>query len=77
MRWPVAGALACALAFLAPAAPAAARPHATILFLPPGPGEQRPLLEEFAARGMAIGLTSPTVGGFEQRQLAFRIDIGV
>jgi hypothetical protein len=76
MRWPVAGALACALAFLAPAAPAAARPHAMILFLPPGPGEQRPLLDEFASRGMAIGVTSPTVGGFEQRQVGLDMSQG-
>ncbi|MFL5842602.1 MAG: hypothetical protein ACJ77Z_19315 [Thermoleophilaceae bacterium] len=76
MRWPVAGALACALAFLAPAAPAAARPHAVILFLPPGPGEQRPLLDELSARGLAIGMTSPTVGGFNKRQMGLDMSQG-
>jgi hypothetical protein len=76
MRWPAAGALACALAVLVPVAPAAARPHALIAFLPSGPGERRPLLEEFAARGMAIGLTSPTVGGFDKRQMALDMSQG-
>jgi hypothetical protein len=76
MRWPAAGALACALAVLVPAAPAAARPRALIAFLPPGAGEPRPLLEEFAARGMAIGLTSPTVGGFQKRQMALDMSQG-
>ncbi|MEA2423711.1 MAG: hypothetical protein QOH13_121, partial [Thermoleophilaceae bacterium] len=76
MRLPVAGALACALVFLAPAAPAAARPHAVIAFLPPGPGEHRPLLDELAARGMAIGVTSPTVGGFKVRQVGLDMSQG-
>jgi hypothetical protein len=80
MRLPAAGALLCAVG-LAPlfglgAAPAAARPQAVIAFLPPGPGEQRPLLEELAARGMAIGMTSPTVGGFKKRQMGLDMSQG-
>jgi hypothetical protein len=74
MRMRAAGALACALAVTCGAAPAHARPQAVIAFLPPGPGETRPLLEELAARGMAIGMTSPTVGGFKARQMG--LDIG-
>jgi hypothetical protein len=75
MRMRVAGALACALAVTC-AASAQARPQAVIAFLPPGPGETRPLLEELAARGMAIGMTSPTVGGFEPRQMALDMSQG-
>ena len=76
MRMRAAGALACALAFSCGAAPAHARPQAVIAFLPPGPGETRPLLEELAARGMAVGLTSPTVGGFKKRQMGLDISQG-
>jgi hypothetical protein len=72
----VAGALACALAATCGAAPAHARPQAVIAFLPPGPGETRPLLEELAARGMAIGMTSPTVGGFNKRQMGLDMSQG-
>jgi hypothetical protein len=52
-----AGALACALAVTCGAAPAHARPQAVIAFLPAGPGETRPLLEELDARGKAIGMS--------------------
>src|SRR5215212_8699275 len=76
MRMRAAGALACALALGCGAAPAQARPQAVIAFLPPGAGETRPLLAEFAARGMAIGMTSPTVGGFKQRQMALDMSQG-
>src|SRR3954451_7961261 len=76
MRMRAAGALACALTVLVAAAPAQARPQAVIAFLPPGPGETRPLLEEFAARGMAIGMTSPTVGGFKARQMGLDMSQG-
>ena len=76
MRMRAAGALACALAVTCGAAPAHARPQAVIAFLPPGPGETRPLLEELAARGMAIGMTSPTVGGFKKRQMGLDISQG-
>jgi hypothetical protein len=72
----VAGALACALAVTCGAAPANARPQAVIAFLPPGPGETRPLLEELAARGMAIGMTSATVGGFNKRQMGLDMSQG-
>jgi hypothetical protein len=61
---------------LALAAPAQARPQAVIAFLPPGPGEKHPLLEELAARGMAIGMTSPLVGGFEPAQVALDMTQG-
>ena len=76
MRMRAAGALACALAVTCGAAPAHARPQAVIAFLPPGPGETRPLLQELAARGMAIGMTSPTVGGFKQRQMGLDMSQG-
>src|SRR4051812_6509880 len=76
MRMRAAGALACALAVSCGAAPAHARPQAVIAFLPPGPGETRPLVEELAARGMAIGLTSPTVGGFKRRQMGLDMSQG-
>src|SRR4051794_6468646 len=73
MRIRAAGALVCALAVLGAAAPASAKPRAVIAFLPAG-DSAKPLLDEFAARGMAIGMTSPTVGGFGKRQMA--LDMG-
>src|SRR3954453_13402835 len=76
MRLRAAGALACALLVCCGAASAQARPQAVIAFLPPGPGETRPLLEELAARGMAIGMTSPAVGGFKQRQMGLDMTQG-
>src|SRR5947208_9496388 len=76
MRRPSAGALLSALTVLVAAAPAQAKPQAVIAFLPPGPGETRPLLEELAARGMAVGMTSPTVGGFKVRQMALDMSQG-
>jgi hypothetical protein len=76
MRMRAAGALLCALAIGFCAAPAFARPQAVIAFLPPGPGETRPLLEELAARGMAVGMTSPTVGGFKARQMGLDMTQG-
>src|SRR5690242_705886 len=76
MRMRAAGALACALTVCCSAASAQARPQAVIAFLPAGPGETRPLLEELAARGMAIGMTSPTVGGFKQRQMGLDMTQG-
>jgi hypothetical protein len=76
MRMAAAGALACALAVLCVAAPAQARSQAVIAILPPGPGETRPLLEELAARGMAIGMTSPTVGGLKARQMGLDMSQG-
>ena len=69
-------AAAAALAVLAFAAPAQAKPHAVIAFLPSGAGETRPLLEELAARGMAVGMTSPTVGGFKPRQMGLDMSQG-
>src|SRR3954453_13054091 len=69
-------AAAGALAVLAFAAPAQAQTHAVIAFLPLGPGETRPLVEELAARGMAVGMTSPTVGGFKARQMALDMSQG-
>ncbi|HEX4734719.1 MAG TPA: hypothetical protein VH247_09920 [Thermoleophilaceae bacterium] len=76
MRMRAAGALACALTVCCSAAPAQARPQAVIAFLPAGPGETKPLLDELAARGMAIGMTSPTVGGFKQRQMGLDMTQG-
>lgn len=74
MRWLAAGALLCALAGGPLAAQADARPRAAVAFLP-FEDDPAPLLDALAVRpGMAIGLTSPTVGGFEPAQMA--IDIG-
>src|SRR3954454_15761559 len=73
MRIRAAGALICALAVLVAAAPAQARPQAVIVFVP---GGSKPLLDEFAKRGMAIGLTSPTVGGFKVRQMPLDMSQG-
>lgn len=74
MRWLAAGALLCALAVGPLAAPADARPRAAIAFLP-HEDDLGSLLHTLAARpGMAIGLTSPTVGGFKPAQMA--LDIG-
>ena len=71
-----AGALVCALLASCGTASAQARPQAVIAFLPKGPGETRPLVEELAARGMAIGMTSPTVGGFDPGQMALDMSQG-
>src|SRR4051812_26988860 len=76
MRMRAAGALVCALAASCGGASAQARPQAVIAFLPPGPGETRPLLEELAARGMAVGMTSPTVGGFKPKQMGLDMSQG-
>lgn len=74
MRWLAAGALLCALAVGPLAASADARPRAAIAFLP-YQDDPAPLLDALAARpGVAIGLTSPTVGGFKPAQMA--LDIG-
>lgn len=76
MRWLAAGALLCALAVAPLAAPAEARPRAAIAFMP-FEEDPAPLLDELAARpGMAIGLTSPTVGGFKPAQMALDISQG-
>ena len=75
MRGAVAGALSIALAALALGAPDASA-RAWIAFLPAGADESRPLLDELAARGMAIGMTSPTVGGFKPRQMALDVSQG-
>src|SRR3954470_12280970 len=71
MRIRAAGALICALAVLVAAAPAEARPRAVIVFVQ---DDSKSLLDKFASRGMAIGMTSPTVGGFRVRQMP--LDMG-
>ncbi|MFL5894761.1 MAG: hypothetical protein ACJ76Z_06555 [Thermoleophilaceae bacterium] len=76
MRRAAAGALACALAASLAAAPAQARPRALIAFLPAPAAPGQPLLYELARRGLAIGLTSPTVGGFKKRQMALDMSQG-
>jgi hypothetical protein len=76
MRWLAAGALLCALVAGALAGPAEARPRAAVAFLP-FDSDPAPLLEQLAARpGMAIGLTSPTVGGFRPAQMALDMSQG-
>src|SRR3954471_23873839 len=73
MRIRAAGALICALAVLVAAAPAEARPRAVIVFVQ---DDSKSLLDEFAKRGMAIGMTSPTVGGFKVRQMPLDMSQG-
>ena len=75
MRAVTAALLAAAL-LAAAAAPASAssQPRALIAFLPPPSGGRAALLEELAARGLAVGLVSPTLGGYSPEQMA--IDIG-
>jgi hypothetical protein len=65
-----------ALAVLAFAAPAHAAPRTVIALLPAGPSANGTLLDDFAARGMAIGMTSPTVGGFKLRQMGLDMSQG-
>ncbi len=76
MRALLAALLAAAL-LAAAAAPAAAssQPRALIAFLPAPGGDRQALLDELAARpSLALGLTSPTLGGYSPQQMA--IDIG-
>ena len=75
MRAVTAALLAAAL-LAAAAAPASAssQPRALIAFLPPPSGGRAALLDELAARGLAVGLVSPTLGGYSPEQMA--IDIG-
>jgi hypothetical protein len=67
-----------ALGALAAASPAAAEDRvadrALLAFLPTEPAPKRPLLDKLARRGFAIGLTSPTVGGYRPRQMM--LDVG-
>ncbi|MBX5468954.1 MAG: hypothetical protein IRZ21_03545 [Thermoleophilaceae bacterium] len=52
-------------------------PRALIAFLPTRPAPRQPLLGELAHRpGLAIGLTSPTLGGFSPAQMALDISQG-
>jgi hypothetical protein len=76
MRALLAALLAAAL-LAAAAAPAVAssQPRALIAFLPAPGGDSHALLDELAARpSLALGLTSPTLGGYSPQQMA--IDIG-
>lgn len=60
-----------------PAPPAQpAPPRAVIAFLPATPAPKQPLLDEFAVRGMAVGLTSPTLGGYSSRQMLLDVSQG-
>ncbi len=72
MRAMWAALLAAALLGVAVApASASSQPRALIAFLP---GDRDALLDQLAARGMAVGLTSPTLGGYKPQQMA--IDVG-
>ena len=75
MAW---GVVLLAAASPAPAAPAngpAAR--AAILFMPAEVAPRFPLLFDLAEQpGLALGLTSPTVGGYSKRQMALDISQG-
>lgn len=57
-------------------APAAHRPRALLAFLPTEPAPKRPLLDALARRGFAVGLTSPTVGGYRPRQMLLDVSQG-
>jgi hypothetical protein len=50
--------------------------RALLAFLPTEPAPERPLLDEFARRGFAVSLTSPTVGGYKPRQMMLDIGAG-
>ena len=76
-------ALAAALVWslaLMPPPPARAAPRALVAFLPyeedrvDRPG--LPLLDELARRQLAVGLTSPTLGGYSDRQMALDVSQG-
>lgn len=75
----LAGALSL-LVIAAPSGTAAAAPgpapRALIAFLPAQPAPRFPLLEDFAYRGMAVGLTSPTLGGYAKRQMVLDVSAG-
>ena len=64
--------------WLAPLAEAA--PRALVAFLPYEEDrvdrEGLPLLDELARRGLAVGLTSPTLGGYSDRQMALDMSQG-
>src|SRR4051812_20394522 len=51
-------------------------PRAVIAFLPTQPAPRFPLLADFARRGMAVGLMSPTLGGFAKRQMVLDVSSG-
>lgn len=78
----IAAIAACGLACAAsgPTVAAAARdgasgPRVTIAFLPADPAPDIPLLDDLAERdALAVGLTSPSVGGYSRRQAL--LDIG-
>ena len=72
-----AAALLAARSLAAAAAPASARsqPRALIAFLPPARRPCRPLLEELAARGLAVGMTSARRSAATRRE-QMAIDIG-
>ena len=75
----LAAALLWSLALWAPP-PAEAAPRALVAFLPFEEDrvdrEGLPLLDELARRGLAVGLTSPTLGGYSDRQMALDMSQG-
>lgn len=76
MRLPMAVALtaaACALGLATPA-PSAAAGRAALVFIPTEPAPKLPLLDSFERRGLTIGLTNPTLGGYVPRQMM--LDLG-
>ncbi len=77
MRWKaaLAAALLVLIAALGVAAqPAGAKPRVMIALVPQEPLPKFPLLFDFEDRGFAVGLTSPTLGGYSKRQML--LDIG-
>ena len=75
----LAAALLWSLALCAPP-PAEATPRALVAFLPFEEDrvdrEGLPLLDELARRELAVGLTSPTLGGYSDRQMALDMSQG-
>ena len=68
--------LLAAAAFGAAPGAAAAKPRVLLAFLPTESEPGMPLLFDFAHRGLAIGLTSPTLGGYNPRQAMLDVSQG-
>jgi hypothetical protein len=84
----LAAALACCAAALAAGSPgeaaaasrgdagAPARARVLVAFLPARSSPRLTQLDRFAARGMAVGLVSPTLGGYTRRQTVLDVSQG-
>lgn len=74
LRMAVALAAAACVLGLAMPAPAGAVGRVALVFLPTEPAPKHPLLGSLEQRGMTVGLTNPTLGGYSPRQMM--LDIG-